>query len=70
MVLLKRKEDLVHQITRKVLAYALGRSLTDRDDCTIQRVVQKLEHSDYGARTLVREVVLSKPFRYVQMEDD
>ena len=64
--LLGRKDDLVYQVTRKVLGYALGRGLTDRDDCTIQRIVDRLERVDYGTRTLIREVVLSKPFRYIE----
>lgn len=64
--LLARKDDMVYQVTRKVLGYALGRGMADRDDCTIQRIVDKLEAANYGARTLIREVVLSRPFRYVE----
>jgi hypothetical protein len=65
-VLLNRKDDFVRTLTGKVLGYALGRSLEDGDQCTIQKLVDTLAKDDYRARTLIREVVLSIPFRNVQ----
>ena len=65
-VLLNRKDDFVRTLTGKVLGYALGRSLEDGDQCTIQKLVVTLAKDDYRARTLIREVVLSIPFRNVQ----
>ena len=64
-ILLKRKEDFVRTFAGKVLGYALGRSLEDGDQCTIQRLVDTLAKEGYRARTLIREVVLSTPFRNV-----
>jgi len=46
-----------------VMGYALGRSLQDGDQCTVQRLVDRLEKDNYRARTLIREIVLSIPFR-------
>ncbi len=68
-VLLARRDDLVRHVTRKLFGYALGRSITDRDHCVIENVVRKLRPSGVGARSLVREIVLSKPFRYTQHEE-
>lgn len=65
-VLLNRKDDFIRTLAGKVLGYALGRSLEDGDQCTIQRLVDTLAKQDYKARTLIREVVLSTPFRNVQ----
>jgi cytochrome c553 len=65
-VLLNRKEEFLRHLTGKVLGYALGRSLHDADQCTIQRIADKLEKEGYRARTLVREVVLSAQFRSSQ----
>ncbi len=65
-VLLTKKDEFLRHLTGKVLGYAVGRSLEDADQCTIQRIVDKLEADGYRARTLVREVVLSTPFRYVE----
>jgi Protein of unknown function (DUF1585) len=49
-----------------VLGYALGRSLQDGDSCTVQQLADKLQKDNYRARTLIREVVLSVPFRNSQ----
>ncbi len=61
--LLNRKDDFLRQLTRKMLGYALGRSLTDADDCTISQITEAVAKDDFKARTLVREIVLSTPFR-------
>lgn len=65
-VLLDRKDDFLHHLTSKALGYALGRALQDGDQCTVQRIVVKLKENHYSARTLVRELVLSVPFRNTQ----
>jgi hypothetical protein len=64
--LLGKKDEFVANLTGRVLGYALGRSLQDGDSCTVQKIVQKLEKDGYKARTLLREVVLSLPFRNTQ----
>ncbi len=64
--LLQQKDEFVRQVTGKVLGYALGRSLQDGDSCTVQRIVDALAKDQYRARTLIREVVLSLPFRNMQ----
>jgi hypothetical protein len=65
-VLLKRKEEFLRHVAGKVLGYALGRGLHDGDHCTVQRLVDALEKDGYRARTLIRDVVLSVPFRNTQ----
>ena len=67
-VLLARKDALVRHVAQKLFGYALGRSILDRDHCVIENIVRKLDPSGVGARSLVREIVLSKPFRYTQQE--
>lgn len=62
-ILLTRKRDFARQMTSKLLGYSLGRSLVDRDDGTIERIVDRLEADDFKAQTLLREVILSTPFR-------
>ena len=68
-VLVERQDEFLHHLTGKMLGYALGRSLTDRDDCTIQQIVNAVKADGMKARTLVREVVLSVPFRMHQKEE-
>jgi hypothetical protein len=64
-VLVERKREFVRQLARKMLGYAIGRGEQDGDQCTIERLAQRLEENQYAIRTLVKEVVLSTPFRYV-----
>ena len=68
-VLMSRKKQFLHHLTRKMLGYALGRSLNDADDCTIQKIAAIVEQENYQSRTLVREIVLSLPFRYQQQTE-
>jgi hypothetical protein len=65
-VLLDHKDDFVRQTAGKALGYALGRSLQDGDSCTVQRIVDRLAADGYRARTLIREIVTSLPFRNTQ----
>ena len=62
-VLLNRKDEFLRHLTGKTLGYALGRGLQDGDQCTVQRIADKLAVENYSARTLIREIVLSSPFR-------
>ena len=63
-LILERKRDFARQTTAKMLGYALGRSLVDRDDGTIEGIVDQLESDGYKAQTLLEAVVLSTPFRH------
>ena len=63
-VLLERKELFIRNLVSKMLGYALGRGLTLTDQCTVDRIVEKLKQSDYNAHTLILEIVNSVPFRY------
>ena len=65
-LLLERRAELVRQVVRKLLGYGLGRSLADSDECVIEQIAGRIEQSGFGARTLVREIVLSAPFRFVE----
>jgi hypothetical protein len=64
--LLDRKEDFIRNLAGRLLGYALGRSLQDGDSCTVQRIVEAVAKDGYRARTLIREIVLSVPFRNTQ----
>ncbi len=61
--LLRQQEDrFAEQVTRAMLTYALGRGLEPYDQCTVDEIVNALKQSDYRFQTLLREIVLSKPF--------
>jgi mono/diheme cytochrome c family protein len=67
--LLAQKDTFVEQVAGKILGYALGRSLQDGDSCTVQAITDQTKNEGYRARTLIRQIVLSLPFRNVQGGD-
>lgn len=63
-ILMARKDDFARNLTRKMLGYALGRSLVRQDDCVINQCMDALRANDYRASHLFTEIVLSYPFRH------
>lgn len=63
-VLMASREAFARNLSRKMLGYALGRSLTRFDDCVIDDCVAALAEHDYRPSVLVTEIVLSYPFRH------
>jgi len=59
-----RHDDLVRQVTSKMLAYALGRQLEYYDEPAVRTIVAALEADGYRFRTLLQEIVASYPFQY------
>ena len=66
--LMARRDQVLRQVVRKLLGYALGRSLLDPDSCAVETILSRSADSGFGGRTLVREVVLSAPFRFTQSD--
>jgi hypothetical protein len=62
--LLDRKDLFVRNLTAKMLGYALGRGLTLKDSCTVDKIVAELKDNDYRAQKLVELIILSVPFQY------
>lgn len=63
-VLLSRKRFFIRNLTAKMMGYALGRGLTLEDQCAVADIVAKLEKDNFPAQMLIKEIVLSAPFRY------
>jgi hypothetical protein len=63
-ILLKRKEGIARNLSRKMLGYALGRALTRYDDCVVDKCVNALAANDYKPSNMFIEIVLSHPFRH------
>ncbi len=59
-----RHDDLVRQVTQKMLAYALGRQLEYYDEPAVRKIIAKLGAHGYGFKTLLMETVTSYPFLY------
>ena len=60
--LLQRKRQFLRNLTKRLLGYALGRGLTPADACAVETIVTNVEQQEFGAWSLLREVVRSDPF--------
>jgi hypothetical protein len=62
-VILKRKDEVMRHLSRKMLGYALGRALTKFDDCVVDDAMKALRENNYRASALIETIALSTPFR-------
>jgi hypothetical protein len=63
-ILLQRKDGFARNLSRKMLGYALGRSLTKFDECVVNDCVAVLQQQEYRPLGMITKIVLSHPFRY------
>ena len=66
-IILGRKDDFTRHFIHKVLGFALGRSLLDQDEGTIERMLNEVKANKYSSQHLITSIVLSTPFRNRQM---
>ena len=59
----QRQKDFLDNLGRKLLSYALGRSLQPSDNSILLQMQQRLTSGDYRFGTLVETVVTSRQFR-------
>ena len=62
----QRRDDLVRQVSKKMLSYALGRQLEYYDEPTIRKIVANVTEDGDRMQTLIREIVMSYAFQYKQ----
>jgi hypothetical protein len=61
--LLKYKEQIVRNMTEKLMVYATGRGMEYYDQPVIRSIVRNAAENDYRFSTIVMGVVTSAPFR-------
>lgn len=66
VIVTQRRDDLVRQLTQKLLSYALGRQLEYYDEASVRRIIANSGGPDAHVGALIRQVALSFPFRYKQ----
>ncbi len=64
-----RRADFIDNLCRKLLAYALGRSLLLSDDSTVESMKEELAKSDYRLHSMVETIVTSPPFLQKRGQD-
>lgn len=62
-VLNQRRDDFLRNFCRKLLGYALGRSVTLSDEPLIDQMLHDLKKDDYRSSAAVMAIVRSKQFR-------
>ena len=63
-VLKGRRDQFVRNMAVQSLGYALGRKIEYEDELAVQQICQSLRQEDFRFSTLVRSVVMSRPFQY------
>ena len=65
-----RQDDFVDNLCRKLLAYALGRSLILTDDALVQDMRAKLAANDYRFDNMIDSIVTSRQFLSKRGQDE
>jgi hypothetical protein len=65
----ERKDEFAHTLCKKLLGFALGRSLELSDRALIERMLDELKKNDYRFLCLVEAIVLSPQFRTQRGKD-
>jgi len=61
-----RMDDLVTQLTRKMLSYALGRQLEYYDESTVREIVTQTKQDGRKIQTMIKAIVASDTFQMQQ----
>jgi hypothetical protein len=68
-ILVGKRELFAKTISKKMLSFALGRSLEFKDTPTIEHLQQNLLKSDFNCEELMIEIARSYPFRYKKSDN-
>jgi hypothetical protein len=63
-VLMKRSSEFQQHFIRKLLGFALGRSLNKFDACIVETCMKKLNENEMRSQILLEEIALSYPFQH------
>ena len=64
-----RSNDLARNLTEKMLAYALCRSLEGYDEIVVDHLMETLSSNGYRMQTLISEIVTSYPFTHRRIQE-
>ena len=62
-ILLAQKGLFVHNISEKLMTYALGRGIESTDRCNLDAISEDVANHNYKFSSLVTAIVISEPFR-------
>jgi hypothetical protein len=61
--LLAHRREFVRALSERLLAYSLGRKLTDQDRASLEHVADRVAADDYRFSSVILQVVQSEPFQ-------
>lgn len=64
LLLKQKKHELLRNLTKKMLGYALGRNLNKFDQCVVRETLEALKKNGDRASILIEQIVLSYPFQH------
>ncbi|MDB4433030.1 DUF1592 domain-containing protein [Akkermansiaceae bacterium] len=64
-----RRDDFIRQFSRKLLGYALGRSVLLSDEPLLDEIQLQLVQNDYQISQIIESIVLSRQFREIRGRD-
>jgi len=67
-ILMDKKERFAKGISKKMLGYALGRSIVFKDKKTLDLLTDNLVQNDFNPEPFIKELAMSFPFRYKQSD--
>lgn len=62
-VLMKHEDQLAEELVESIMGYALGRTIEFSDSDDVAEILSRLKSGNYGVRSMIREIALSKLFR-------
>ena len=68
-LLAKREADLARNLTKRLMAYALGRQLKGYDGVVIDQLMVKIATDNYRIRTIITEVITSYLFTHRRIKE-
>jgi hypothetical protein len=63
-VLRSRQDQVLRNLTRKMVGYAYGRELNKFDDCVVEKTMKELKENQYRVSVLVEQIATSYPFQH------
>jgi mono/diheme cytochrome c family protein len=69
-LLAHHRDDIVNNVLRRLLTYALGRELSWRDRFAVQELVQQSQNNEYKLRDMIVAICQSPTFRGVRPQEN
>ena len=69
-LLKERKDEIIENILRRLLAYGIGRELTYRDRFEVQKLLMLSQESEYKLQEMIVSICLSPTFISIENKEE